>query len=443
MNWTQKRQASQLRAGRFARANQQEPRCGTGSKRYTMSLSEAGYERALRGGPVQQLQLRMKQAGARQVRGAARDRESGHIGSASEFGEVLDLAPRQSGSLGHRAERRGPGAGFHRERQLAAVPRRPKGLLCVPGDECLACRGRLDEYGGAGHALSRWNGTGDERPHGHRPERPRRPETDWGGHKPMPSTGMRRKSAPRPARRSISKSSSEASRGGRIQLARGIRRARAGAGVRQARRRPARRRSRAQAARARLHRLMLSAAYTWSLNAIAALWRGVQIYGMRLYAGEPALILRAQGQLLLWTARCLTGSLRPTAVSMLAPGESATVTGQFSSADRGLLAATLEGRGSRAEACAPGHRGIAGARGCHRESCRMRGRAAIFLGNPLVRAAVDKRVVPDRPVGCLGLRHRLVCMAFARRLARDAGVPPAVRRGSVKGMGLRGTAQHL
>jgi hypothetical protein len=34
-------------------------------------------------------------------------------------------------------------------------------------------------------------------------------------------------------------------------------------------------------------------------------------------------------------------------------------------------------------------------------------------------------------------------MAFARRLARDAGVPPAVRRGSVKGMGLRGTAQHL
>ena len=104
---------------------------------------------------------------------------------------------------------------------------------------------------------------------------------------------------------------------------------------------------------------MLSAAYTWSLNAIAALWRGVQIYGMRLYAGEPALILRAQGQLLLWTARCLTGSLRPTAVSMLAPGESATVTGQFSSADRGLLAATLEGRGSRAEACAPGHRGIA------------------------------------------------------------------------------------
>jgi hypothetical protein len=233
----------------------------------------------------------------------------------------------------------------------------------------------------------------------------------------MPSTGMRRKSAPRPARRSISKSSSEASRGGRIQLARGIRRARAGAGVRQARRRPARRRSRAQAARARLHRLMLSAAYTWSLNAIAALWRGVQIYGMRLYAGEPALILRAQGQLLLWTARCLTGSLRPTAVSMLAPGESATVTAQFSSADGGMLAATLEGRGSRAEACAPGHRGIAGARGCHRESCRMRGRAAIFLGNPLVRAAVDKRVVPGRPVGCLGLRHRLACMAFARRRA--------------------------
>jgi hypothetical protein len=46
----------------------------------------------LRGGPVQQLQLRMKQAGARQVRVAVRDRESGHIGSVSEFVEVPDLA---------------------------------------------------------------------------------------------------------------------------------------------------------------------------------------------------------------------------------------------------------------------------------------------------------------------------------------------------------------
>jgi hypothetical protein len=32
----------------------------------------------------------------------------------------------------------------------------------------------------------------------------------------------------------------------------------------------------------------------------------------------------------------------------------------------------------------------------------MRGRAAIFLGNPLVRAAVHKRVVPGRQVGYLG-----------------------------------------
>ncbi len=64
----------------------------TFEKSYTMSLTEAGYERALREGLVQRLQLRLKQAGAYQVRGAVRDRESGHIGSAGEFVEVPDLA---------------------------------------------------------------------------------------------------------------------------------------------------------------------------------------------------------------------------------------------------------------------------------------------------------------------------------------------------------------
>jgi VWFA-related protein len=63
----------------------------TFKKSYTISLTEAGYERALGEGLVQQMQLRMKQAGAYQIRGAVRDQESGHIGSASELVEVPDL----------------------------------------------------------------------------------------------------------------------------------------------------------------------------------------------------------------------------------------------------------------------------------------------------------------------------------------------------------------
>jgi VWFA-related protein len=60
-------------------------------KSYTISLTEAAYQRALREGLVQQLQLLVKQAGAYQIRGAVRDRESGRVGSASEFVEVPDL----------------------------------------------------------------------------------------------------------------------------------------------------------------------------------------------------------------------------------------------------------------------------------------------------------------------------------------------------------------
>ena len=63
----------------------------TFEKNYTLSLTEAGYQRALREGLVQELHLPVKQAGAYQLRGAVRDKDSGRVGSASEFVEVPDL----------------------------------------------------------------------------------------------------------------------------------------------------------------------------------------------------------------------------------------------------------------------------------------------------------------------------------------------------------------
>jgi hypothetical protein len=130
---------------------------------------------------------------------------------------------------------------------------------------------------------------------------------------------------------------------------------------------------------------MLSAAHTWSLTAIsiafgfAMLWSfqrfssqeqvalakrkvWANLYAFRLYADEPALIFRAQKQLLLWNARYLALMLRPTFVVLvpvtlllfgldamygrrpLEPGDSAIVTAQFrDSVDSQSLAATLEG----------------------------------------------------------------------------------------------------
>jgi hypothetical protein len=89
-----------------------------------------------------------------------------------------------------------------------------------------------------------------------------------------------------------------------------------------------------------------------------------RLYALRLYADDPVLVLRAQRQLLLWSARYVAGSLRSTAVAIvpllalflqldhvygyrpLAPGESVMVTARFSrSADVRTLAAVLEGRG--------------------------------------------------------------------------------------------------
>jgi hypothetical protein len=131
---------------------------------------------------------------------------------------------------------------------------------------------------------------------------------------------------------------------------------------------------------------MLPAAHTWSLTAISAaagiamLWAfgrfsdqeriavakrklRAHLYAFRLFADEPALIFRAQKQLLLWNARYLALMLRPTAVILvpvlilllqleavygrrpLAAGESAIVTAQLDGgSDLRTLAPVLEGR---------------------------------------------------------------------------------------------------
>lgn len=135
---------------------------------------------------------------------------------------------------------------------------------------------------------------------------------------------------------------------------------------------------------------MLPAAHTWSLTAIAAIsgvallwiWKRfsnqerigfakrqmrARLYAMRLYGDEPALALRAQGQLLVWTSRYLAGTLAPAALSMvpiltlfvmldniyghrpLRAGEAAMVTAQFGGAEPRALDATLEGRGAAVE----------------------------------------------------------------------------------------------
>jgi hypothetical protein len=133
---------------------------------------------------------------------------------------------------------------------------------------------------------------------------------------------------------------------------------------------------------------MLSAAHTCSLSAIAAatgvallwVWKRftnasaaalakrrmrAQLYAMRLFAAEPLLVLRAQRQLAVWTARYLAAMLRPAAVAALPlcalgfgldsvyghralrAGEAAVVTAKFAHAlppD-----AALEGRGVSVE----------------------------------------------------------------------------------------------
>lgn len=136
---------------------------------------------------------------------------------------------------------------------------------------------------------------------------------------------------------------------------------------------------------------MLSAAYIVSLTAIAvasglaALWvfarfsdqrriefakrkLWAQLYAFRLFADEPALILRAQKQLLIWNGRYLALVLRPAIIigiptvllliqldavygrRALAAGEAAIITAQFDNAfDLRALSPELEGHGVRVE----------------------------------------------------------------------------------------------
>ena len=136
---------------------------------------------------------------------------------------------------------------------------------------------------------------------------------------------------------------------------------------------------------------MLPAAYCWSLTGIG-IAAGIamllvfrrfaprrqtvlarrklraQLYAIRLYAGEPVLVARAQGRLLVWCGRYLALMLRPVAVMIvpgvalllllgdiygrrpLAPGETAIVTAQFGrAAGRRMPDLTLEGRGVAVE----------------------------------------------------------------------------------------------
>lgn len=136
---------------------------------------------------------------------------------------------------------------------------------------------------------------------------------------------------------------------------------------------------------------MLPAAYTWSLTAIsiaaafAMLWAFKQcsdqarirvakrkirahLLSFRLFADEPAMIFKAQGQLLVWNLRYLALMLRPTVVTIvplalllfhldavygrrpLNPGEAAIVTARLSAGlDLSTLDPTLEGRGIAVE----------------------------------------------------------------------------------------------
>jgi hypothetical protein len=136
---------------------------------------------------------------------------------------------------------------------------------------------------------------------------------------------------------------------------------------------------------------MLPAAYTWSLTAIsvavafAMLWAfkhcsdqariqvakrkiRAHLLSFRLFADEPAMIFKAQAQLLAWNLRYLALMLRPTVVTIvplalllfhldavygrrpLNAGESAIVTAQVSAGlDLRTLDPTLEGNGVAVE----------------------------------------------------------------------------------------------
>ena len=264
----------------------------------------------------------------------------------------------------------------------------------------------------------------------------------------------------------------------------------------------------AQAQRARLYRLMLSAAHCLSLTAIAiayglaALWvfarfsdqKRIEIakrklrahlYAFRLFVDEPALIFRAQKQLLIWNGRYLALVLVPAIIigiptlvllmqleavygrRPLAAGESAIVTAHFDNAtDLRLISPMLEGRGVEVEtppvriplehqvswrvraasdasgsvllgvqnrqqnrSSWPGSEiHFPAARGfCHRL-------AALSRGGPLAR----RRRPVDR--GLLsGCQHALAAMVFDRLPDHHAGISQAFRRDVLKSGRLQNT----
>jgi hypothetical protein len=150
--------------------------------------------------------------------------------------------------------------------------------------------------------------------------------------------------------------------------------------MREASRRATGRGNRAQTARLGVHRLTgltaiavvagLALLWVWQRFsnrervALAKRQMRARLYAIRLYADEPAMVLRAQGELLIWTGRYLAQMLRPMAIASVpllvlsvqldniyghrppAPGDSAIVTAQFGGGtDVRALGATLEGRG--------------------------------------------------------------------------------------------------
>jgi hypothetical protein len=188
---------------------------------------------------------------------------------------------------------------------------------------------------------------------------------------------------------------------------------------------------------------MLPASYTWSLSAIsvaaavAMLWafkhcsdqarilvakRKIRGYllAFRLFADEPAMLFKSQGQLLVWNLRYLALMLRPTAVTIiplalllfhldavygrrpLHAGESAIVTAQVSSGPAQSLASlSLEGQGIAVET--PPLRFPEERRVCWRARALKGESGSVRLSMP--GASVMKSVQAGAPAGYLSERR--------------------------------------
>lgn len=188
---------------------------------------------------------------------------------------------------------------------------------------------------------------------------------------------------------------------------------------------------------------MLPAAYTWSLTAIsvavafAMLWAfkrcsdqtriqvakrkiRAHLLSFRLFADEPAMIFKAQGQLLAWNLRYLALMLRPTVVTIvplalllfhldavygrrpLNAGEAAIVTARLSAGlDLRALDPTLAGSGITVET--PALRFPEEHRVCWRVRAPRNESGAVLFGLPGVSAT--KSVQAGPPAGYLSQRR--------------------------------------